>query len=277
MGDVVLVTGCRAGIGYETALAFGRGGFTVYATMRSPQPDEPLAEAVARETLPVVIDDLDVTDAGAAERVVARILAETGRIDVLVNNAGLGYGGTVEEMPEADARAVFETNFWGPFRLIRLVLPSMRATRGGVVLNVSSYGARLPAAPTLAIYTASKHALSAMTDALRWELATTGVRAVAIEAGFFATGIYEHRSPVDAASPYGTMATKVSAGIAAAINGGNEPAVLAEAIVAAARDEAAPTRLLVGEDATAAWEAFNRLGFEDWETVTGRMFHLSGS
>jgi NAD(P)-dependent dehydrogenase (short-subunit alcohol dehydrogenase family) len=136
----ILITGCRSGIGYETALAFGRRGDTVYATMRDPSIDDRLRDAVARESLPVVIRGLDVTDGTAIRDVVAGIVAERGGIDVLVNNAGIGFVEAIEEADEARARLVWETNFWGPIHLFQSVLPYMRAQRAEVIVNLSTFG-----------------------------------------------------------------------------------------------------------------------------------------
>ena len=140
----ILITGCRSGIGYETALAFGRRGDAVHATMRDPSVDHRLRDAVARESLPVVIRGLDVTNGTAIRDVVAGIVAERGGIDVLVNNAGIGFVEAIEEADEARARLVWETNFWGPIHLCQAVLPHMRAQRAGVIVNLSTVGARFP-------------------------------------------------------------------------------------------------------------------------------------
>ncbi len=143
---VVLITGCRAGIGFATALAFARRGDRVYATMRDPAHGGRLRDLTKAEALPVVIEALDVTDGDSIKRTVAGVIAAEGGIDVLVNNAGVpGPVGALEELDEVAARAAFETNFWGPFRL-KAVLPHMRAKGSGVIVNLSSFGARFLAA-----------------------------------------------------------------------------------------------------------------------------------
>jgi len=130
---VVLITGCRSGIGLQTALAFARRGDRVYATSRDVVRAEQLRQSVDRESLPVEIQTLDVTDGDAARRMIGNVVAREGRIDVLVNNAGIGVVSAIEEIDEDVARAVWETNFWAPFRLIRAVLPHMRGQGSGVI------------------------------------------------------------------------------------------------------------------------------------------------
>ena len=272
--SVVLVTGTRTGIGFETALAFARRGDRVYATMRDPAAGDRLAGVAKEESLKIVIDKLDVTNAASMKPFVEKVYADVGRIDVLVNNAGIGFGGTIEEISEEKARAVYETNFWGPFHLIRAVLPGMRAAESGVIVTVSSYSARQPVAPMLTMYSSTKHALSGMTDALRWELAQTGVRAVAIEPGFFATEFYRNIEDRDPQSPYAPLTSKVDAAFASLIGGGADPSMVAEAILAAVDDPSTPSRVLVGEDAEAACEAFRQQGYKVWETVMGKRFGL---
>jgi len=243
--------------------------------MRDPSAGTRLAETADRESLSIVIDQLDVTDAASAKGAVDRVLAKEGRIDILVNNAGVLFSGTVEDMAEEQARAVYETNFWGPFRLIKLVLPRMRQAGSGVIVNISSYAARQPVAPSLTMYSTTKHALSGLSDALRWELAGTGVRVVAVEPGFFATEAdrtVQERNPT---SPYAPLMEKLDAAFKAAISGGADPAIVANAIVAAVEDPRTPTRVLVGDDAQAACEAFRQQGYEAWELVMGQRFGLA--
>jgi NAD(P)-dependent dehydrogenase (short-subunit alcohol dehydrogenase family) len=265
---VVLITGCRSGIGLETALAFGRRGDRVYATMRDPAAGTRLRDAADREGLSVVMAALDVTDAAAVSGVVGDILAQEGRVDVLVNNAAIG-GATsaIEEIDEDVARAVWETNFWAPFRLIRAVLPGMRANGLGVIVNLSTYGARFPGGPGLAMYGTSKHAISRFSESLQTELSRTGVRVVAIEPGFFAgTDIYtpDKRPDLDPSSPYARLIQSVDASVAAQIANGADPAVVASAIVTAVEDPNSPTCVLVGDDAVAAFDARRRALMTAW-------------
>ena len=264
---VVLITGCRSGIGLQTALAFARRSDRVYATSRDVVRADQLRQSVDRESLPVEIQALDVTDGDAVRRMVGDVVAREGRIDVLVNNAGIGGGASaIEEVDEDVARAVWETNFWAPFRLIRAVLPHMRGQGSGVIVNLSTNGARFPGGPGLAMYGMSKQAISRLSESLQAELGGTGVRVVAIEPGFFSTEIYsgDKRPPIDPASPYAPIISAVDTRIAAGIANGADPAVVASAILAAVDDPASPTRVLVGDDAIAAFDAHRRALLAAW-------------
>jgi NAD(P)-dependent dehydrogenase (short-subunit alcohol dehydrogenase family) len=172
----VLITGCSSGIGRATALRLHQAGFPVYATARRPETLADLA------TAGIATLALDVTDEASMVAAVKRVEADHGAVGVLVNNAGYGLQGPVEEVPLTDARRQFETNVFGPVRLSQLVLPGMRAQRWGRVINISSMGGRFTF-PGGGFYHASKHALGSLSDAMRLELASFGVRVVIIEPG----------------------------------------------------------------------------------------------
>ncbi|HEV8220324.1 MAG TPA: SDR family NAD(P)-dependent oxidoreductase [Streptosporangiaceae bacterium] len=168
----VLITGCSSGIGQAAALALHEAGRTVVATARNPASLSGLADRGLRTLA------LDVTDEASMRAAVDA----AGPIDVLVNNAGYGLYGTVEQLPMAEIRRQFETNFFGLVRLTQLVLPGMRAAGGGRILNVSSMGGRATL-PGGAFYHASKYAVEALSDALRMEVARFGIDVVLIEPG----------------------------------------------------------------------------------------------
>lgn len=265
---VVLITGCRSGFGYETALAFGRRGDVVHATMRDPSRGDRLRDAAAVESLDVRIGGLDVTDADACRSVVGAIVAEHGRLDVLVNNAGIpGRIGAFEDLAEDAVRAVFETNFWGTLRLCQLALPIMRGTGSGVIVNISSFGARLEGGALLGPYALTKHLVSNLSVALDTEAGPYGVRTVAIEPGFFATDIYDASDTpaVPAGSPYADRVVAFHAAVGEGIRQGADPAVVARAIVAAVDDPSTPSRVLVGDDAVAMVDQYVRAQYEAWQ------------
>jgi NAD(P)-dependent dehydrogenase (short-subunit alcohol dehydrogenase family) len=178
---VVLITGCSSGIGKATALAAAARGHRVYATARDPESLRELAGGGRIRTLA-----LDVTDTGSIGRAVASVLGETGRLDVLVNNAGYGQYGAVEEVTAEEWRREFDVNLFGAVEVTRAVLPAMRQARSGTIVNVSSVAGKI-AIPFAAPYCASKHALEAVSDALRVEVAPFSIRVVVIEAGPIAT------------------------------------------------------------------------------------------
>src|SRR4051812_47385242 len=179
-GDPIVITGCSSGIGRATAQALVAAGHTVYATARRPSTLGDLAPAGARTLA------LDVTDEGSRTAAVAAIEAEHGSVGTLVNNAGYGVYGPVEEVAMDDVRREFETNVFGLGRLTQLVLPGMRAAGRGRIVNMSSMGGRL-VYPTGGWYHASKYAVEALSDALRVEVAPFGVTVVLIEPGLIRT------------------------------------------------------------------------------------------
>ena len=172
----VLITGCSSGIGRATAHAFNDEGWTVYATARNPADIETLGEAGCE------LATLDVTDPEDVDRVVDRILDEEGAIDALVNNAGYGQFGPVEDVTTDRVHEQFDVNVYGPHRLIRAVLPGMRRERDGTIINVSSVTGRV-AFPGSGVYSGSKFALEAMSDALRNEVREFGIDVVVVEPG----------------------------------------------------------------------------------------------
>jgi NAD(P)-dependent dehydrogenase (short-subunit alcohol dehydrogenase family) len=175
--DAVLITGCSSGIGRAAALRLAASArWRVYATARRVEDLRELERAGCR-VLP-----LDVTDEASMASAVARIESAHGRVGALVNNAGYSQSGAVEAVPVARVRAQFETNLFGPLRLIQIVLPAMRRARRGRIVNVSSMGGRL-VFPGGGIYHATKYALEAVSDALRFEVRGFGIQVVVIEPG----------------------------------------------------------------------------------------------
>ena len=174
--QVILITGASSGIGRATAIEAVRRGHQVFASARRR---EDLADLTAKgiETLA-----LDVTDPVSIERGVAATLAAAGRIDALVNNAGYGQYGAIEDVSDEEWRAQFDVNVFGALAVLRAVLPGMRAARGGTIVNVSSLAGKVTV-PFAGPYCASKHALEAISDALRVELAPWRIRVVVVEPG----------------------------------------------------------------------------------------------
>ena len=182
--SVVLVTGCSSGFGEAIALGFAARDDRVYASMRRPEA----ASTSLRQAAGVEITPLDVTDRDARARVLDHIVARHGRLDVLVNNAGVAAFGSIEDTPERIARLIFETNYFAPVEFMRSALPIMRRQGGGRIVNISAVGAVL-ATPLLGVYAASKHALDAATAAVDIEARSSGVRAISVLPGQFKTEI----------------------------------------------------------------------------------------
>lgn len=198
----VLVTGCSSGIGHATALRLVGKGWTVYATARRPEVLGEL-EAAGCRTLP-----LDVCDEASMTEAVSTVQRQSGAVGVLVNNAGYGQQGPVEEVALDAVRRQLETNVVGPVRLTQLVLPGMRAQGWGRIVNVSSVGGRLTF-PGGGVYHASKHAVEALSDALRHEVRGFGVRVVVVEPGLIRTRFGDTATATiaaaEAAGPYASF------------------------------------------------------------------------
>jgi NAD(P)-dependent dehydrogenase (short-subunit alcohol dehydrogenase family) len=176
----VLITGCSTGIGRATAQRLARAGRRVYATARNLDSIQDLADADC------TVLSLDVTSEPSMREAVAAVEAAQDAVGVLVNNAGYGLHGAAEEADQDEVRRQFETNVFGPARLVQLVLPGMRRQGWGKIVNVSSMGGRLTF-PGGAFYHASKHALEAFSDALRFEVRPFGVDVIVIEPGIVRT------------------------------------------------------------------------------------------
>jgi len=202
---VVLITGCSTGIGQATAIRLARAGYQVFASMRNLAADSaPLTAIADAEDVNLTAIQLDVTDQRSSERAVQQVLDKSGRLDVLINNAGISGGGPIEEMPETVLRATFETNFFGAMRMMQLALPSMREARSGVIVNVSSVMARwIPA--LCSAYSGSKVALAAASEALAQEVQRFNIRVALIEPGVIQTPIFNKKKEGvedDSQSPY---------------------------------------------------------------------------
>lgn len=184
MEKTVLITGCSSGIGHTTATAFLDEGWTVYATARDTDDIESLAEAGCETA------ELDVTDEDSISAVISRLVDEQGQIDCVVNNAGYGQFGPVEDTPTELLHDQFDVNVYGSHRLTRAVLPEMRERGEGTIINVSSVSGRV-STPGMGSYCASKHAIEALSDALRSEVEEHGVDVVLVEPGPVATSFGE--------------------------------------------------------------------------------------
>jgi NAD(P)-dependent dehydrogenase (short-subunit alcohol dehydrogenase family) len=225
---VALVTGASAGIGEAAAHALVGAGFTVYGTSRRA--------AAGEKRDGVVFLPLDVTDDGSVAAVVREVLARSGRIDVLVNNAGVGIAGAAEESSIEQARALFETNVFGSIRMTRAVLPHMREQGGGRIINVSSVLGLVPA-PFMALYAATKHAVEGYSESLDHEVREHGVRVLLVEPGYTNTAFDANAVAVDEPlALYARRREAFDALTAAAVGAGDDPAVVSQVIVAAATD-----------------------------------------
>ncbi|MDQ7807794.1 oxidoreductase [Amycolatopsis sp. A133] len=268
-GRVWLITGCSAGFGREIALAALAAGDRVLATARRP---ETLTDLRDRGGDRIRTAALDVTDAGQIDAAVKTALDEFGRIDVVVNNAGNGSVGAVEELTMAELRALMDVMFFGAVAVTKAVLPHLRAQGSGTIVQLSSMGGQL-SMPGFGAYCAAKFALEGISEALAAEVAPFGVRVLIVEPGAFRTefgGGRMHRSRTIDAYAVSTAGTRDAVENMDGTQPG-DPAKAAAAIVRAAGRDDAPLRLALGADAVEAIRAHHEALAADlaaWEEVS---------
>ena len=257
MEKVAVITGTSSGIGFETALALAREGYHTYATMRDITKSDKIKEIEKKESLKIDVLELDVDNEDSAKTAIQQILDQKQRIDVLVNNAGWGLWGCVEDVSVDEFRAQFETNFFSIIRLIQEVTPTMRKQGSGTIVNVSSVAGRIgfPASPA---YISSKFALEGLSESLRLEMAPFGVNVVIIEPGVIKTNFLNpmkmaKRSESD--TVYRDITVKVTSGVKMMAEMGTHPKEVADTIVKAIKNENPLPRYIVGNDASMFLEA----------------------
>lgn len=266
--QVVLITGASRGFGGDAARRIAARGNHVVATMRNPERDAPpIVTGLEDRITPV---QLDVTDVAAVEGVVGEALARFGRIDALINNAGYGLYGPIEEVAEEQVWRQFDTNVLGQWRLAKAVLPSMRARGAGKIVNVSSLAGRVPGA-WLGMYAAAKHGVEGMSEALRFEVGHTGVQVCVVEPGMYVSDWQTSNLDVAAPQIEGRSAYQetVEAALAnfrarAVTRPGSGSVGVAMADIVEL-EQSLPLRWPVGEDSTHLLEARANTTEAEWE------------
>jgi NAD(P)-dependent dehydrogenase (short-subunit alcohol dehydrogenase family) len=258
----VLITGTSKGIGLETALAFARTGHQVHATMRNPAQSPALAEAAAKEKLPILISTMDVDSDTSVRDEIATILKDFGPIDVLVNNAGVEAVGSIEELPLSTFRSVMETNYFGVIRCVQAVTPSMRQRRSGCIINVSSVSGRI-SCPPMTAYCASKWALEALSEALAGEMKTFNVRVAIVEPGIIDTAMARRIEHPETKSPYGQSA-RFAALFENSLKTPVPPSLVADKILEVANSDTWQLRHPAGPDARPFIQWRAQMTDEDW-------------
>jgi NAD(P)-dependent dehydrogenase (short-subunit alcohol dehydrogenase family) len=245
LAEIILITGASSGIGEETVRRLMTAGYTVYAGARRLDRMKPLADAGAH------LLALDLTDDASMAAAVSTVMQETGRIDVLINNAGYGSYGALEDVPLEEARRQFEVNIFGLARLTQLVLPAMRAQRSGRIINVSSIGGKF-GEPFGAWYHATKFALEGLSDSLRMELYPFGIDVVVIQPGAthseWSQIAHESLLKYSSDGPYGKGATAHANMMDEGHKGSvpAQPSVVANTIVQAVQASKPKTRYVTG-------------------------------
>jgi len=288
MSKIVLITGCSTGFGRATTEAMVRRGYSVFATMRdtagrNASHRDALESLAKGENLPLRVLEMDVASDESVSSAVGEALKSAGRIDVVVNNAGVAALGITEAYSIARMQKLFEVNVFGAARVNRAVLPAMRRQGSGLLIHVSSVAGRV-VVPYLGIYCASKSALEALADSYRFELAPFGIDSVVVEPGIHRTPILENfQSPDDEAraaeyQPSGDYAARVKA----VFDGANAapetpgPEVVAEAVIRLAEMPAGtrPFRTVPTAAAAPLFEPYN-LAAEQLRQNAAQMFNVT--
>ena len=278
MGKVTLVTGATSGIGKATSFLLAGKGYDVYAGARNPADGEALVAEARGRGIPLKVVQLDVTDDGSVRAAVARVAEASGGLDNLVNNAGYGFLGSVEEATDAEILRQFDVNVFGVGRMCRAALPLMRARRSGVIVNISAWLGRM-GFPLLTYYNASKYAVEAITDSLRYEAGPFGIRVHSVMPGLFGTrfvskGLVANPATVSPASPYAALAGKLVPVVAKKINEGPDPVAVAEAVLRVIEDAGSPIRTPVGVEAETFVPMAKQLTDEAFEAKVKEIFGL---
>jgi len=237
---VAIVTGASSGIGLVTAKALRRDGYRVFGTSRKPMSDTPDG---------VMMLICDVTDDASVQAAVDDVLSRTGRIDLLVNNAGIGLLGGAEESSAAQAKAVFDVNVFGVLRMTNAILPVMRRQRRGRIVNLSSILGLIPS-PYNALYASTKHAIEGYSESLDHEVRTQGIRVVLVEPGVTRTSFEENITRPDQPLPvYETIRANTEKLMREIIAKGDAPEVVAATVVRAANAASPKRRYTAGKAA----------------------------
>ena len=262
---IAVVTGSSSGIGFASVLELARRGYRVFAGMRNTAKAEPLTKIAEQEDLDITVVAMDVTSAASCDAAFTAV-RQSGPIDVLVNNAGIGGATPLELTPEHEHRAIFETNYFGAVRCVQAVLPEMRERRRGTIVNVTSMEG-LVAMPNQIPYSATKWALECLGEALAHEVFRFNIRVVNIEPGVIMTQIFDNSTEAtryDKQSPYQPIMRRNGKMFKAGFDANVQPKRVAETIVTAIHSPDYRLRWPVGEDAEGMFNGRRAIDDEDW-------------
>jgi NAD(P)-dependent dehydrogenase (short-subunit alcohol dehydrogenase family) len=263
---VAVVTGSSSGIGYETALLLARNGFDTFATMRNMNKSKEIIDVAKKENLPLRVLQLDVTDDKSVVDAIYNISKEKNSIDVLVNNAGYGFMGSVEDSSLDEIKAQFETNFFGVIRVMQKVIPIMRTQKSGTIVNVSSIAGRI-GFPMGSAYVSSKFALEGLSESMSYELKQFGIKIVLIEPGVINTNFAFVTPKKVLDTNYSQLMNKLEENLFSTIANGTSPKEVANVILRAITEASPERRYLVGNDALELISARKNSTDEEFEKV----------
>jgi NAD(P)-dependent dehydrogenase (short-subunit alcohol dehydrogenase family) len=278
LAQVTLITGATSGMGRSMALHLAEQGHRVFAGARRPEAGGELAREAEGRGLIVQPVQLDVTATASVEAAVQDVLGRADRIDNLINNAGFGLVSTVEQATDEEMARQFDVNVLGVLRMCRAVLPAMRAQGSGVIVNISSFLGRM-GLPLLAHYNASKYAVEAITDSLRYEVGRFGVRVHSVMPGLFGTefvkrGLVVNEATMAEDSPYAELVKHMVPIVAEKINNGPDPIAVAHAVARVIADPGAPIRTPVGVEAETFVPMVKQMTDEEFERKVQETFGI---
>jgi NAD(P)-dependent dehydrogenase (short-subunit alcohol dehydrogenase family) len=270
--SVAVVTGSSSGIGLAASLALAKNGYLTYATMRNLAKQDSIQSVAEKEHLPVRTVQLDVTDENSVKNAIQSILSESGRIDLLVNNAGYGMTGAFEDIGMDEIKSLYETNVFGVIRVTQAVLPIMRKQGSGRIINISSGAGRI-GYPGGSAYVSSKFALEGLSESMAFEVEQFGIKTVLVEPGFirtnFAENIVTAKKAQDPNSPYSQMMMqmKSSSHRRRMIENAPDADLVASVIVEAATAKEPNLRYLAGKDVQQMVAAKKSMSDEEFQNM----------
>ena len=267
---VAVVTGSSGGIGLSTSLALARNGYMTYATIRNLAKRDSIQSIIDKQRLPIRIVQLDVTDENSIKSAIQSILSETGRIDLLVNNAGYGLTGAFEDIGIDEIKAEYETNLYGVIRVTQQVLPIMRKQGSGRIINISSGAGRF-GYPGGSAYVSSKFALEGLSESIAYELEQFGIKVILVEPGVVRTNFGESmviaRKAQDPNSPYSQMMQMMSSIRGKMLENASDADLVADVVVEAATAKEPNLRYLAGKDVQQMVAAKKSMSDEEFQKM----------
>ena len=275
---VALVTGSSSGIGYETCLMLARNGFLTYATMRDLKKSENIKLLTEKEKLPLKVQQLDVTDDLSVKNAVQSTTAESGKIDVLVNNAGYALNGAFEDIAMEELKAQYETNVFGVTRVTQAVLPFMRKQKSGIIVNISSGVVPMGGFPGGSAYVSTKFAVEGLSRSMRYELEQFGIKVVLVEPGVIGTNFFNAvvaaKKSQDPNSPYSQIMNKMAPRFEEIMKNASSPELVAKVVLKAITEENPSLMYLAGKDIEQLKEANRSMSDEEFYRMMKKNFNL---
>jgi short-subunit dehydrogenase len=270
-----VVTGSSSGIGFETSFLLAKNGFHTYATARNADKAKTLRDVSDKDKLPIQVMEMDVDSDKSVADAIHKIMKESKRIDVLVNNAGYGQEGALEELSMDEIKAQFETNLFGAIRVMKALLPIMRKQGGGTIINISSVLGRV-AFPLFSAYHGTKFALEGVSESMRYETEPFGIKVIlveplAVKSNFF-RNLKVGQKRAESGSPYASMARTMNKAWDHVSDQATPPEEVAKVVLKAVTSEKPSMRYTVGSDAARMIEEKKRMSDLEFEGLIKQRF-----